>query len=57
MGSLRNEIGSVRNEMESLRKEMRAEIATVHTEIPRFDNVADLRKRMASLEAKFAQQT
>jgi len=36
---------------------MRAEIASVHSEIRRLGNVADLRERLASLEAKFAQQT
>ena len=42
--------------LNSFRTEMRAEFATVHSEIRRLDNVADLRERLASVEAKLAAQ-
>ena len=40
----------------SLRSELGAHIDAVRTDIRRLDNVADLRERMASLEAKLAHQ-
>jgi chromosome segregation ATPase len=40
----------------SLRTEMRAEFSAVHSEIRRLDNIADLRERMASIEAKLGAQ-
>ncbi len=54
MASLHGEMISVHNEMESLRNEMRAEIGVARSEIRRLDNVADLRERLASVEAKLA---
>jgi chromosome segregation ATPase len=51
LGGMDHRIEGVEKAMESLRNEMRAEISSVHSEIRRLDNVADLRERLASLEA------
>jgi hypothetical protein len=40
----------------SLRSEFSAHIDAVRTDIRRLDNIADLRERMATLEAKLPQQ-
>src|SRR5580693_853906 len=51
LGGMDHRIEGVEKAMESLRNEMRADISSVHSEIRRLDNVADLRERLASLEA------
>ncbi len=57
LAGMDHRIEGVEKAMESLRNEMRVEIGPVSSDIRRLDNVADLRERLASLEAKFAQQT
>ncbi len=46
----------VEEKLNSFRTEVRAEFATVHSEIRRLDQVADMRERLASVEAKLAAQ-
>ncbi|MGH7878425.1 MAG: hypothetical protein ACREQD_02900, partial [Candidatus Binataceae bacterium] len=42
--------------LQSFRNEAHSEFATVHSEIKRFEIVAELRERLATVEAKLAAQ-
>jgi len=44
----------VEERLNAFRTEVRAEFAAVHSEIRRLDQVADMRERLASAEAKLA---